>query len=121
MPLAFEATLLFVKPDVHLYVSVGRGGKKAFCFRIYESKERRWRTLDLNCKFEDKLPDAFLRDIMLEPQSRAAELTARLNRGENVFDQPRKESSHNLQELFVSGDLKARKSGESSARIFRAA
>lgn len=91
----------FVLPDVHLYVSVGRGGKKAFCFRIYESKERRWRTLDLNCKFEDKLPDALLRDVMLEAQSRAAELTARLNRGENVFDQPRKESSSvTLQELF---------------------
>ncbi len=99
-PTHLKQHYFFVLPDVHLYVSVGRGGKKAFCFRIYESKERRWRTLDLNCKFEDKLPDALVRDVMLEAQSRAAELTARLNRGENVFDQPRKESSHNLQELF---------------------
>lgn len=37
---------------------------------------------------------------MLEAQSRAADLTARLNRGENVFDQPRRESSPSLQELF---------------------
>ncbi|HEY9793971.1 MAG TPA: tyrosine-type recombinase/integrase [Candidatus Obscuribacterales bacterium] len=87
-----------VLPDVHLYVSVGRGGKKAFCFRI--PVERSWRGLDLNCKFEDTLPDALLRDIMLEAQSRAAELTARLNRGENVFDQQRKGSSPSLQELF---------------------
>lgn len=87
-----------VLPDVHLYVSVGRGGKKAFCFRI--PVERSWRGIDLNCKFEDTLPDALLRDVMLEAQSRAAELTARLNRGENVFDHQRKESSPSLQELF---------------------
>lgn len=87
-----------VLPDVHLYVSVGRGGKKAFHFRI--AVERSWRGLDLNCKFEDSLPDPLLRDVMLEAQSRAADLTARLNRGENVFDQPRKESSPSLQELF---------------------
>lgn len=99
-PAHLKQHYFFVLPDVHLYVSVGRGGKKAFCFRIYESRERRWRTLDLNCKFEDKLPDALLRDVMLEAQSRAAELTARLNRGENVFDQPRKEASATLQELF---------------------
>ncbi len=99
-PAHLKQHYFFVLPDVHLYVSVGRGGKKAFCFRIYESKERRWRTLDLNCKFEDKLPDALLRDVMLEAQSRAAELTARLNRGENVFDQTRKESPVSLQELF---------------------
>lgn len=87
-----------VLPDVHLYVSVGRGGKKAFHFRI--AVDRSWRGLDLNCKFEDSLPDPLLRDVMLEAQSRAADLTARLNRGENVFDQPRKESSPSLQELF---------------------
>lgn len=87
-----------VLPDVHLYVSVGRGGKKSFCFRL--PVERTWRVLDLNCKFEDSLPDALLRDIMLEAQSRAAELTARLNRGENVFEKQRKDASHTLQELF---------------------
>ncbi len=87
-----------VLPDVHLYVSVGRGGKKAFCFRF--PIERTWRVLDLNCKFEDTLPDALLRDIMLEAQSRAADLTARVNRGENVFEKQRKESSPTLQELF---------------------
>lgn len=87
-----------VLPDVHLYVSVGRGGKKSFHFRV--AVERSWRGLDLDCKFEDTLPDALLRDIMLEAQSRAADLTARLNRGKNVFDQPRRESSPNLQELF---------------------
>lgn len=87
-----------VLPDVHLYVSVGRGGKKSFCFRV--PVERSWRGIDLNCKFEDSLPDALLRDIMLEAQSRAAELTARLNRGENIFEKQRKEGSHTLQELF---------------------
>lgn len=87
-----------VLPDVHLYVSVGRGGKKSFCFRL--PVERTWRVLDLNCKFEDSLPDALLRDIMLEAQSRAAELTARLNRGENIFEKQRKDGSHTLQELF---------------------
>lgn len=87
-----------VLPDVHLYISVGRGGKKAFHFRI--PVDRSWRGLDLNCKFEDTLPDALLKDVMMEAQSRAAELTARLNRGENVFDQPRKERSPTLQELF---------------------
>lgn len=87
-----------VLPDVHLYVSVGRGGKKAFHFRI--AVDRSWRGLDLNCKFDDALPDALLRDVMLEAQSRAAELTARLNRGENVFEKQRKEASPSLQELF---------------------
>jgi len=87
-----------VLPDVHLYVSVGRGGKKSFVFRL--PIERTWRVLDLNCKFEDSLPDALLRDVMLEAQSKAAEVTARLNRGENVFEKQRKESSPTLQELF---------------------
>jgi integrase len=87
-----------VLPDVHLYVSVGRGGKKSFVFRL--PIERTWRVLDLNCKFEDSLPDALLRDVMLEAQSKAAEVTARLNRGQNVFEKQRKESSPTLQELF---------------------
>lgn len=87
-----------VLPDVHLYVSVGRGGKKTFHFRI--AVDRSWRGIDLNCRFEDSLPDPLLRDVMLEAQSRAADLTARLNRGEDIFNQPRKESSPNLQELF---------------------
>lgn len=87
-----------VLPDVHLYVSVGRGGKKSFVFRL--PVERTWRVLDLNCKFEDSLPDALLRDVMLEAQSKAAEVTARLNRGENVFEKQRTESSPTLQELF---------------------
>lgn len=87
-----------VLPDVHLYVSVGRGGKKTFHFRI--AVDRSWRGIDLNCRFEDSLPDPLLRDVMLEAQSRAADLTARLNRGEDIFNQPRKESSPSLQELF---------------------
>lgn len=37
---------------------------------------------------------------MLEAQSKAAEVTARLNRGENVIEKQRKESSPTLQELF---------------------
>lgn len=89
-----------VLPDVHLYISVGKSGTKNFIFRNKE-KDRRWRTMDLNCKFDDSLPDPFVRSTMMEAQSRAAELTARLNRGENVFDQPKKERiSPTLQELF---------------------
>ncbi len=89
-----------VLPDVHLYISVGKSGTKNFIFRNKE-KDRRWRTMDLNCKFDDSLPDPLARTAMMEAQSRAAELTARLNRGENVFDQPKKERiSPTLQELF---------------------
>jgi len=89
-----------VLPDVHLYISVGKSGTKNFIFRNKE-KDRRWRTMDLNCKFDDALPDPMVRSAMMEAQSRAAELTARLNRGENVFDQPKKERiSPTLQELF---------------------
>lgn len=89
-----------VLPDVHLYISVGKSGTKNFIFRNKE-KDRRWRTMDLNCKFDDSLPDPLVRSAMMEAQSRAAELTARLNRGENVFDQPKKERiSPTLQELF---------------------
>lgn len=89
-----------VLPDVHLYISVGKSGTKNFIFRNKE-KDRRWRTMDLNCKFDDSLPDPLARTAMMEAQSRAAELTARLNRGENVFDQPKKERiSPTVQELF---------------------
>lgn len=87
-----------VLPDVHLYVSIGRSGNKAFIFRC---KDDNWRTLDLNCKFDDTLPDALVRSAMMEAQSKAAELTARRNRGEDVFGQSRKTvTSPTLQELF---------------------
>src|SRR5215470_5300124 len=88
-----------VLPDVHLYVSVGRAGTKAFCFRC--KQDGNWRTVDLDCKFDESLPDPLARSAMLEAQSRAAELTARRNRGENVFEQIRNVSaSPTLQELF---------------------
>ena len=76
---------VIVLPDVHLYVSVGRGGAKAFCFRC--KQDGNWRTLDLDCKFDTSLADPLARSGMLEAQSRAAELTARRNRGINVFEQ----------------------------------
>jgi hypothetical protein len=63
---------------------VGRGGTKAFCFRCKET-EGNWRTLDLDCKFDDSLPDTLARKSLLEAQTRAAELTARRNRGIKIF------------------------------------
>ena len=88
-----------VSPDVHLYVSVNNGGTKAFCFRA--KVNRAWRTLFLGCKFDDSLPDALSRSAMLEAKSRAAELTARKNRGENVFDTAKFVTSEpSLQDLF---------------------
>lgn len=88
-----------ILPDVHLYVSVGRGGTKAFCFRC--KQDGNWKTLDLNCKFDESIPDALIRSAMLEAQSRAAELTARRNRGENVFEQLQDSTkSLTLQDLF---------------------
>jgi integrase len=73
-----------ISSEIHLYVSVNPGGTKAFCFRAKVNGS--WRTLFLNCKFDDSLPDALAKTAMLEAKSRAAELTARKNRGENVFD-----------------------------------
>lgn len=87
-----------VLPNVHLYVSVGRGGTKAFCFRCKENGN--WKTLDLDCKFDDSLPDTLARRSMIEAQTRAAELTARRNRGENVFEQVKAAHSPTLDELF---------------------
>jgi len=87
-----------VLPNVHLYVSVGRGGTKAFCFRCKENGN--WKTLDLDCKFDDSLPDTLARRSMIEAQTRAAELTARRNRGENVFEQVKAANSPTLDELF---------------------
>lgn len=88
-----------VLPNVHLYVSVGRGGTKAFCFRCKENGN--WKTLDLDCKFDDSLPDTLARRSMIEAQTRAAELTARRNRGENVFEQVKTvKASPTLEELF---------------------
>jgi integrase len=73
-----------VLPNVHLYVSVGRGGTKGFCFRCKENGN--WRTLDLNCRFDDSLPDTLARRSLLAAQTKAADLTARRNRGEKVFE-----------------------------------
>ncbi len=88
-----------VLPDVHLYVSIGRSGNKNFIFRC--KHEGNWRTLDLNCKFDDSLSDAQVRTAMMEAQSKAAELTATRNRGEDVFNLVRKKTrSPTLQELF---------------------
>lgn len=88
-----------VLPDVHLYVSIGRSGNKNFIFRC--KQDGNWRTLDLNCKFDDSLSDAQVRTAMIEAQSKAAELTATRNRGEDVFNLVRKKTkSATLQELF---------------------
>lgn len=98
-PAHMKQRYVAVLPDVHLYVSVGRGGKKAFCFRC--KQDGNWRNLDLDCKFDESLPDTLARRAMLEAQSRASELTARRNRGDNVFEQSRDASiSPTLQELF---------------------
>ncbi len=98
-PAHMKQCYVTVLPDVHLYVSVGRGGTKAFCFRC--KQDGNWRTLDLNCKFDESLPDVLARSAMLEAQSRAAELTARRNRGENVFEQARTvNTTPTLQDLF---------------------
>lgn len=88
-----------VLPDVHLYVSVGHGGNKNFIFRC--KQDGNWRTLDLNCKFADSLSDAQVRTAMMEAQSKASELTAARNRGEDVFNLVRQKSkSPTLEELF---------------------
>ncbi|CAN5426028.1 tyrosine-type recombinase/integrase [soil metagenome] len=90
---------VIVLPDIHLYVSVGRGGSKSFCFRC--KQDGNWRTLDLDCKFDDSLPDTLARPAMIEAQTRAAELTARRNRGENIFEQVRiATTNYSLQDLF---------------------
>jgi len=83
-PEGLRQKYVLVSPDIHLYVSVGSGGTKAFCFRAKVNQA--WRTLFLDCKFDDSLPDALVKTAMLEAKSRAAELTARRNRGENVFE-----------------------------------
>lgn len=88
-----------ILPDVHLYISVGRKGNKAFCFRC--KQDGNWKTLDLNCKFDESIPDTLARSALLEAQSRAAEITARRNRGENVFEQLQITSKiFSLQDLF---------------------
>ncbi|MDX2106786.1 MAG: tyrosine-type recombinase/integrase [Candidatus Melainabacteria bacterium] len=88
-----------ILPDVHLYISVGKAGNKAFCFRCKQNKI--WKILDLNCKFDDSIPDALARSSLLEAQSRAAEVTARRNRGENVFEQTQSAANiPTVQDLF---------------------
>lgn len=83
-PASMRQQYVPVSSEIHLYVSVNHGGTKAFCFRAKVNGS--WRTLFLDCKFDDLLPDALVKTAMLEAKSRAAELTARKNRGENVFD-----------------------------------
>ena len=98
-PAHMKQQYVIVLPNVHLYVSVGRAGNKSFCFRC--KQDGNWRTLDLDCRFDETLPDPKVRSAMLEAQSRAAELTARRNRGENVFDYVKSvTASPALQELF---------------------
>jgi integrase len=88
-----------VLPDVHLYVSIGRGGTKSFIYRC--KHEGNWRTIDLDCKFDESLEDNFVRGAMIEAQTRASELTARKNRGENIFEQVKVvKTLPTLQELF---------------------
>lgn len=98
-PEGMRQRYVLVSPDIHLYVSVGSGGTKAFCFRA--KVDRSWRTLFLDCKFDDSLPDALVKTAMLEAKSRAAELTARRNRGENIFETARVVTSEpTLQDVF---------------------
>lgn len=88
-----------VLPDVHLYVSIGRGGTKSFIYRC--KQDGNWRTIDLDCKFDESLPDTLIRGAMIEAQTRASELTARRNKGENVFEQVKVvKTMPTLQELF---------------------
>jgi len=88
-----------ILPDVHLYVSVGRGGTKSFCFRCKLGGN--WKTLDLKCKFDDALDDALIRPTMQEAQARASEYEARISRGENPFDKTNAApKERTLKELF---------------------
>lgn len=98
-PAHMKQRYVAVLPNVHLYVSVGRGGTKAFCFRCKENGN--WRTLDLDCKFDDSLPDTLARTSLLDAQTRAAELTVRRNRGLNIFEQVKSVAAPpTFQELF---------------------
>lgn len=86
-------------PDTHLYASVGRAGRKSFCFRC--KLDGNWRTLDLDCRFDDKLDDPLARLSMKKAEELAAGLTARVNRGENPFDERKAAITEpTLQELF---------------------
>lgn len=88
-----------VLPNVHLYVSVSRGGNKTFCFRC--KQDGNWRTLDLDCRFDDALDDALSRSSLIEARSRATALTARRNSGENVFEREKiANASPTIQDLF---------------------
>lgn len=98
-PAHMKQIYVTVLPNVHLYVSVGRGGTKGFCFRCKENGN--WRTLDLNCRFDDSLPDTLARRSLLAAQTKAADLTARRNRGEKVFEPVKTiAATVTLQDLF---------------------
>src|ERR1700721_892971 len=74
-----------ISQDLHLYVSVTPGGSKSFVYRRYLNNT--YRELHLELKFADSLDDAMAREVIKEAESRAAELHARINRGENPFDE----------------------------------
>ena len=98
-PLHLTQKYFNLLPNVHLYVSVSRGGNKIFCFRC--KQDGNWRTLDLDCRFDEALEDALSRSALIEARSRATALTARRNTGENVFEQERiANSTPTMQELF---------------------
>jgi Site-specific recombinase XerD len=98
-PSHMKQTYVAVLLDVHLYVSVARAGTKSFCFRC--KQDGNWRTIDLDCKFDAALDDSMARQSMSVAQIRATELTARRNKGEDVFALAKASSSvPTLQDLF---------------------
>jgi len=73
-----------ISKDLHLYVSITPSGNKSFVYRRYLNNT--YRELHLELKFGDSLDDAMAREVIREAESKAAELHARINRGENPFD-----------------------------------
>src|ERR1700721_3759172 len=74
-----------ISKDLHLYVSITPSGNKSFVYRRYLNNT--YRELHLELKFGDSLDDAMAREVIREAESKAAELHARINRGENPFDE----------------------------------
>ena len=88
-----------ISKDLHLYVSTTPGGSKSFVYRRYLNNT--YRELHLGLKFADSLDDAMAREVIKEAESKAAELHARINRGENPFDEAvTAKQDPTLRELF---------------------
>jgi integrase len=88
-----------ISKDLHLYVSVTPGGSKSFVYRRYVGGT--YRELHLELKFASTLDDVMAREVIREAESKAAELHARINRGENPFDDALSAKQEpTLQDLF---------------------